>query len=271
MKITDDQLKILESFKCERLSTNNIYSEKIKTFKSARGSQLVSYLQELGWKEDQSNETAFYLIIGPDGDPWVFFSMKCGALFQVLDEKKLFLEYKEIDNFLRKQNENSISEVERNKKLEYMRRRANMLNRLNEDKNKESGRPILRVSSTLPGIDIVHFCANDDKKNKWSEFGFTKSMGQTLFFHSIVQKLIDIQKHVGCQYAYLFAADSSEDESLVNYYRQSLKFDRPKEFGTNKPYYDLLCTFMAQHIDILKEQRTEFFNNFNPDAEDIIA
>lgn len=60
--------------------------------------------------------------------------------------------------------------------------------------------------------------------------------------------MAQVQKNIGCQYAFLFAADLSEDGSLINYYNVTLHFDQPEHIGANKPYYDFCCRFMCQEI-----------------------
>ena len=51
----------------------------------------------------------------------------------------------------------------------------------------------------------------------------------------------------------------------------ALKFEKPTNLGTNKPSYDLCCVFMCQEVNELKRNRQEYFDNFNPDDDDIIA
>ena len=97
------------------------------------------------------------------------------------------------------------------------------------------------------------------------------TMGETLYWKYIVPKFIEVQKIAGCEYAFLFAADLSEDRTLVNYYDVSLKFQQQLDIGTNKPLYDFACVFMCQRINRLKELKDEFFNSFNMDIGDEIV
>ncbi len=129
----------------------------------------------------------------------------------------------------------------------------------------------IRVGHTYPGIEIVHFCSNDSMKEKWKSFNINHPMGEVMFWQYIAPIIYQVQEHIGCQYAYLFAADTSEDGNLINYYNVALKFEQPTEVGTNKPSYDLCCAFMCQEINELRKNRQEYFDNFNPDDDDIIA
>ena len=58
-------------------------------------------------------------------------------------------------------------------------------------------------------------------------------------------KVYEIGKIIGLQYFYLFAADSTEDRTLVNYYNQKLFFrERLNSKRFIRPCYDDGCTFM---------------------------
>ena len=59
----------------------------IKRFENVKGRSLVSYLKSLAWDEDVECKTAYYLIKSPDNEIALFFSLKCGALFDPLDEE----------------------------------------------------------------------------------------------------------------------------------------------------------------------------------------
>lgn len=95
-------------------------------------------------------------------------------------------------------------------------------------------------------------------------------MGMVLFWKFVVDKVLNIQSVVGCKYFYLFAADSSADNTLVSYYNM-LSFSQDMNLGTNKPYFDWKSKFMCQEINNLRKQKDSFFRNFNPNNDDFIA
>ena len=68
---------------------------------------------------------------------------------------------------------------------------------------------------------------------------------------------------------FLFAADLSENDSLIGYYRDRLDFMRDEERATVKPIYDLSCEFMYQECGDIEERCSLFFDNFNLDQEEI--
>ncbi len=108
-------------------------------------------------------------------------------------------------------------------------------------------------------------------KSKWNTYNMGHPMGETSFWKFIAPKFFDVQAIVGCEYAFLFAADLLEEGSLVNYYEVSLKFQKRLDVGTNKPFYDFCCDFMCQAVNDMRKNRQLFFENFNIDQDDIIA
>lgn len=292
-KITDEQKKIIKSFSCERLTKKQENKDIIKNFQSDKGRSLVWYLNKRAWDEDTEGETAYYLIKSPDNEVALFFSLKCGALFDPLDEKiveQRAKRYKELLQTVQGINKNGkerelaiqilenfrsgqdipIEQIKTNIKVNAQQAQ-DFWKSLNYDKEHEQNEQIIRVGHTYPGIEIVHFCSNDLMKDKWKSFRINHPMGEVMFWKYIAPIIYKIQKHIGCQYAYLFAADTSRDGNLVNYYDVSLKFERPTDVGTNKPSYDLCCEFMCQKVNELRRNRKEYFDNFNPDVGDIIV
>ena len=294
MRITTEQENLLDSFKCERLSANAVNEELIKSFTSKRGSSLVSYFKRFGLQEDITGKTTYYVIKNAENEVLMFFSLKCGALFDpLLDENEVKQDFQRL-LILLQAIENANGDNEETEKavailtkyqvgdrisiedfnnivLRKASRKKGFLSQLFGDKEKEQNDNIFRVQRTHPGIELVHFCTNDNLKEKWKAYNLGHPMGETLYWKFIAPKFFDVQKIVGCEFAFLFAADLSEDGSLVNYYDVSLKFQKRQDVGTNKPFYDFCCEFMCQEINEMKKKREEFFENFNIDAEDEIV
>lgn len=297
MRITKEQEDALSQFKCERLSSDKRNRDLIKNFVCKKGQGLVDYLQGEDWEDDCDGKTACYLIKAPNGKPCLFFALKCGALFQPLDEEAIQKEYEDAQNFLNLLQDQSSENPNRDKimiQLEQLRIKRNMtledvktmvtdnakrkknsrqrvLKLLETDKIREGARPIQRVGQTFPGIELTHFCADDNEKKIWNLFNFRFPMGEVLFWKYIAPIFIDIQKFVGCQYAFLFAADRTPDGTLTNYYNVSLKFSKLSDVGTSKPFYDFCCEFMSQEVVNLKKNMETFFENFNLDEQDEIV
>lgn len=291
--ITEEQQQVIEKFTCERLSCNPENHVLINDFVSEKGRSLVWYLQNKAWQEDIECKAAYYLVKDSDNEIALFFSLKCGALFDPLDEnsieenaqrfQKLLEDIQGINSEGQKR-ELAIQLLERfrsgqNISIEQIKRRIKISARdarkllldLNRDKQSEGNEQIVRVRNTYPGIELVHFCSNDLVKNKWKTYGINHPMGEVLFWKFIAPIMDSIRRYVGCQYLFLFAADASEDGSLINYYDVALKFKQPTEIGTNKPRYDFCCQFMCEEISELRKNRQAYFDNFNPDDGDVIA
>lgn len=298
MNITKEQCDILNSFQCERLSKSDISKHCASQIVSKRGAQLVWYLQNRGDEEDARGVTAFYVIRNQDSLPLAFFSLKCGLLFAPSNLESIEYDvrfHQHVIETLEKGRDetdsNSIAlfqiaeelAIKRNCTLEEMiqsmklqaarkkRRAIEYKNDYHEDETTEANKPIYRVDRTYPGVELVHFCTNDNAKSFWKSQGMNHPMGEVLFWWFIMPLIEDVQRIVGCQYAYLFAADSSEDRTLINYYNVSLKFIAQDGIGTSKPRYDYCCEFLLQEICSLSDYRAAYFSNFNLDEDTVIV
>ena len=142
-----------------------------------------------------------------------------------------------------------------------------VLKKLKEEESAERNKRILRVFTTNPGVHLVHFCRNKMAGNVWRGLGLgsDRPMGEVLFWFFVAPIFEKLRALVGCEYAFLFAADASEDNSLMKYYAQSLGFCPQKELGTSKPWYDWTCTFMSLDITKISILRKKYFNVFNGD------
>lgn len=255
-KITDKQEKLLKSFQCIRLKDydfSNGYN-----FISKRNKNISDTFNNYGLEEDREGESAYYVIFREEKIA-LFFSIKCGSLF----DKPIF----DIINDLIENRENDYDDD--------IEKIAKKIEAIKDEIKKESNKNIKRVSNTYSAIELVLFCINDNYKEQWEKIKidydiFDKNtMGKTFFWYYIVPIIIDINKIIGSKYVYLFAADSSNDETLIRYY-EDINFKRDTEFATIKPYYDFSCIFMYQEISDLIKKREEYLNRFNEDEKSIL-
>ena len=144
---------------------------------------------------------------------------------------------------------------------------------IKSDKKQEPNPKIIRVSTSRPAIELVEFCANDQYKDCWNRYGFPshRKMGETLFWHFIVPKMLEVNTLIGCEFVYLFAADSSPDRNLINYYEVRLRFEQKDKLGASKPFYDFTCPFLCQNIEDMADYREYYLDTFNPGADDIFV
>lgn len=132
-----------------------------------------------------------------------------------------------------------------------------------EDLALESNANITHVLRTYSGVKLVHFCSNSATEDLWRQYKLPQPLGAVVFWHCIVPIVFRIKKLIGCEYLFLFAADSSDDQTLVEYYRSVLNFIDNQERAVVKPVYDFTCKFMYQETAVLEKSRCEFFDNFN--------
>ena len=302
--ITEEQMEILRRFTCERLTARRTNLDDIQDFTSRRGEGLVGSLLTKGWRADSRGLTNYYLIRNPEGEIVMFFSLKCGTLFDpdyAADYLERFKDTLERDDALNRWNRALEGDPEERRYFDRQRRQMgpqkfdDFLESLmiKSDKKQEPNKKIIRVSTSRPAIELVEFCANDATKDSWDDYGFPshRKMGETLFWWFIVPKMLEVNQLIGCEFVYLFAADSTANGSLTNYYREKLHFNSISHLGTVKPSYDLNCFFMGNRLrsitglsnfyrsrmrpedlwglDHYKDDYFEHFN-LNPTADDIV-
>lgn len=285
MQITEEQQQILDSLVCERLSSNENNLRLVDTFCNVRNGSLEHTLKNEAYEEDEAGNIAYYLIKDKDENILFYFSIKCGILYDLFGEEEklrkindlfLFLVELEKDPSSTKEDKETIASI-----LESIRTRKGLVkkelskishikkNQIIEDLEKESEDNLKRVGKTFAGVEIVHFCANDNYRPSWEKLNINQKMGTVVFWHFLIPKICELRKIVGCEYLFLFAADLTPDELLVNYYKSNLGFKDSNEYGTAIPLYDYACKFMHQELKDIEERRNNFYLEFNPDEESI--
>lgn len=283
MRITEEQQEILESLVCERLSRNPANMREIDQFFNSKNDKLVERLLNEAYSEDEEDKIAYYLVKDKEGHILFYFSLKCGQLYDKHLDFDLFKLLGELyDGLLKMKSEPDISQEDSiviDKVLEEIRSRKGVLkedlkkitkkNQSIDDFEKVFKDDADKVGATFSGIEIVQFCSNEASLVYWKKYGVNQKLGVVVFWQFIVPIIIKIKELIGCEYLFLFAADDSEDENLVNYYKSWLKFESSNERSAATPVYDLTCKFLYQEACSLKEKRDTFFKNFNPD-EDVV-
>lgn len=281
MRITKEQQEILDSLVCERLSRNPANMREIDQFFNSKNDKLVERLLNEAYSEDEGDKIAYYLVKDKEGHILFYFSLKCGQLYDKHLDFDLFKLLGELyDGLLKMKSEPDITPEDSlaiDKILEEIRSRKGVLkedlkkitkkNRSIEDFEKVFKDDADKVGATFSGIEIVQFCSNEDCLDYWMNFGVNQKLGVVVFWQFIVPIIIKIKEWIGCEYLFLFAADDSEDENLVNYYKSWLKFESSNERSAATPVYDLTCKFLYQETCSLEEKRDAFFKNFNPDED----
>lgn len=291
MRMTKNQEAYLQSLTCQRLSADPVNQQLIRSFRCARNSGLAAQLRYYAWNEDTSGCTTYYVIKDGEGRILLYFSLKCGSLFDPINREELeanIQRYRQLLELIRTRKP-GVSREKYMAQLHQLEREFNMplyqlsyylqsevtnktqkIHGLEADIAQEANPHISRVYRTYPAVELVHFVANDNAKAIWRKSGIKRPMGEVLFWYFICPIMTRIHESLGCQYAYLFAADSSPDQNLVNYYDVRLHFGRDEKLGTSKPMYDFTCPFMCQCIEDMGEYYEEYFENFNPNPDDTL-
>lgn len=284
MKITSEQIALLESFKCERLSANPDNMRLVDNFFNRRNLSLVNTLQNEAMQEDSDGSIAYYVIKNKDNNILFFFSLKSGTLYDSHLDTNLIKLLKSLNSFVQntladpdltdkqKDDLHSFQEKIRSHKgiTKYdLDKLPKKKEDLFADLEKELNRNVTHVGKTYSSIELVHFCANNEFDDVWLDYGMPHSIGVVVFWYFITNKILEVKELLGIQYLFLFAADLSEDRTLVNYYNSVLNFNRDEERATVKPIYDLSCEFMYQETKDLAERRQAFLDNFNDINEEI--
>lgn len=261
MRITEDQRRHIDRLYCERLSSNDENLRLVNDFFNVRNTSISDTLQNEAYEEDDSGKVAYYVVKNEVGNILFYFSLKCGMLYdsfiddrslQLLNKLMVYLDEVSVQSVL-----SDDETVVVNKFREKLRSHKGLTKReieqipkvrssVMEDLEREIGENVTHVGSTFSGIELVHFCANDSFRDYWDEQVEGQKLGVVVFWEFVVKEVLEAMKHVGCQYLFLFAADLTEDEELVAYYRDSLYFKEAVDVSTAKPIYDLTCKFMYQ-------------------------
>lgn len=217
--------------------------------------------------------------------------MSAGLLYTELGERSYNLTEQEVEIVdlcvqykLESDNEYTVDDVfewyddhllDKSKLRRIIQKEVNIKLDARSDASKtEEGVNIKRVSKTYPSIVLTHFCKNTQITKK---FDLKFPLGFYVFWEIIVPKVLKISQLLGCQYLYLFAADSSikttakdsfqhiiydidDEESaitydLVEYYKSEMKFEVVKDFTILKPHYDFECFSLFQPTNMLLHNR----------------
>lgn len=273
MKITDSQLEILNSLRCIRINDEEYIIREVENFSNSKNLQLENTIKNNAFQDDLDGGTAYYVVLSPENEIYAYFSLKCGLLFdkhgdleiidskkklsQLISKRKLLFDQSKLADDIKSELDKQIESLKGN------------LRRWIEIDEKDSRHK--RVAKTYSGIEICHFCVNEKSRDSWNDLGLPEKnrQGVTIFWNKIVPIILEIKKSVGLEFIYLFAADSSSDEILVNYYINKMNFGRYEDVFAALPVYDFGCTFLCQSVNSLIKASDDFYNDFNPEPDAI--
>lgn len=281
--ITQRQRDILDSFKVVRLTSSEEDLRIVGTFSNSKNETLSNKIQsDEAFDENEKGSLAYYLVKSPDDRLLFYFSLKCGQLFDELFEKKLIDHLKKLFKYfdkIEKEISTSEEDIKLIKEIRERFRSSKGVSKADLDKIQKKDKAVTdleafftdhlqSVGRTFAGIEIVEFCLNENEREYMHSFDFFPHFGAIVFWHCIVPIIMKVREYVGCQYLFLFAADLTEDERLIRYYK-GLNFTDEVELKAVIPIYDNFCRFMYQDISTLEDGKKHFFDNFNLDEEDV--
>ena len=226
-------------------------------------------------EDDQKGHLASFVVMSPTNIPLIFFSLRCGELFQVARPERMQVGYEAINAYKRLNRKEYKSEEERSLLIEAIKRAMEKGMTIDEmkyfykkkkswkkDEELDNTKAVNKVCNSFPAVELKLFGTNEAGKEYWKSLGLPKErkMGETLFWLKVVGTLEMMHKYAGCQYVYLFAADKEADGQLVQYYKVRLGFKSDASLSANKPEFDWQCQFLFQGIEDLFNRRMLFKN-----------
>lgn len=256
--ITEEQLSIIKSLHCERLTSNPENHRAINSFTCKRNEYFKHFLTESAWSLDDKDEVAVFLIKDSEEDILFYFSLQNGLVYD-----KLYNPVEEISY-------NNNSSFSTSSSTVFSGSVANSLHAFStlntffsfvNDVGKEN-EMMLRVNNIYSSIVVSHFCANDNTKKKWVGLKLPKSIGQIAFWFFLIEKVFSSHEFSGSKYLQLFAADDNSGK-LLRYYSSFLGFKKDDSLLTVKPKADFDCDFMVRDMSSLLTEKERFLSLFN--------
>lgn len=285
MRITNEQQEKLDSLRC--LRAKDVPTDILNEIKGPRvngqDATLVDLFRNPNYlQEDIDGALASYVIVSPQNQVLVFFSIRCGELFFKSDPHKMVLGHNAwvaVNMLMNK----GLTEDDRKKALGAIRAAldegiafddfefyADKKQSFINDVKKEPSTEASRVSQVFPAVELKFFGVNANASDYWKALKLNQKMGETLFWNKIIPMVDELRNHVGCRFLYLFAADNEAEGHLVTYYKERLLHVEKNQvdLSFNKPYFDYESRFLYQDISKLIKEKERFFNTFNTEVED---
>ncbi len=284
MSITPEQRKILDGFSLVRVrdvGPDILQAVKGRTTDGFEDRHLIDcFMQNI--EDDKNGHIASFVVLNSDNLPLILFSLRCGELYEAIDHNKLVLAMKAHDalrSLSAAHDSGHLLPPDEDKKKSEIIFQATRVMSIDEiiqysrkgkgvfrDKKVEPCTTVSRVSFVYPSVELMYFITNEAARSYWKSIGMMQKMGETLFWAFIIKKVEDLLECAGCQYLFLFAADSDADGSLVTYYKTRLlniAHNSQLSLSVNKPSFDWNSYFLYQDISDVMKQRDRFFAHFN--------
>lgn len=230
--------------------------------------------------QNYEKEAAKYYLVYSNTVPLFFFSLQASCVFQepytpsdeLLDAAKRIADKLPIVPF-RSKRDILISAYEGNSEklirvdqlderdIDYeVKKIVTAINYLSEQNDPDTS-DLSVYDSVIPAVELVEFCKCDLKdsteiwerlRKQWNDDS-VHTAGEYVFFTHIFPIVLRVSREIGCRLLLLYAADSSDNETLIQYYVSRLHLSKPgSNVVVNKPLYDIGCKLLTQDISELK-------------------
>lgn len=88
-RITKEQLAIIESLTCERLTKHEANKVLIQDFENNRNKGLADSLREEAWEEDANGSVAYYLIKDKDGNALFLLLIEMWSTVRAIERRTI--------------------------------------------------------------------------------------------------------------------------------------------------------------------------------------
>lgn len=265
-----------DTFTNESLTANANNRSLIRHFSAPYGAvALEQYLQQNAWEDDLAHRTKVYLIKDREGQIVLYYSLRCGLVFDNGSYDKLPADQKQYVDWmtesLKSDNSANLQTAFDSCAQEFNYDVAQQLFEIADGRAKrkidhessEHSQNTVNVAKSYAAIELQHFCRN---ANYQPECALDVAFGFGLFWEKIAKQIAKISSMIGCEYIYLFAADQSEHDKprrLVAHYISSLQFSFSEDITMIKPDYDMNCVGLIQPISRLRENCKKAWSEYS--------
>lgn len=255
------------------------YQSMAKDFYNKTNDTLNDYIKKPksdprnAWLDVENRITNTYLVVDNNVNKIVlYFSLCCGMIysdiFQSLKYSSAEIEFlNTYRQALTLRDNKSIRELSALAKEFELEDSIQLMNKIFKDAKQDrrqtkEGNLSLFIAETYPGIELTHFCKNDQYFGK--PLGITLKSGAFIFWEFVVKEVKKLTKISAAKYLYLYAAESPATRKLVPYYKEHLYFEQMSpliNLKTIKPYYDYNCISMLEEISQLDENRKLYYSS----------
>lgn len=282
MALTQEQANLFASFEVRRareIEPSVLRAMKGPMVNGTEDDNIIDlFVSNKYLQDDLNGYLASFVVLAPNGLPMLFFSLRCGELFERVNPAKMLSGSRFFDEIKSCMNNSQLSDEQKRNEImliaDRMQREGLTIDDVMEltskqqsikaDEELEVDKDLNHVSEVYPAIEIKFLGKNTVADSYWKSLGLPvdKKMGETLFWTKVVDAIGQVMSMVGCEYVYLFAADNEAEGELVQYYRVRLNFGSNSKMSANKPHFDFQSQFLFQSVNDLFSAQKTFMENF---------